>query len=184
MWSLTVLAAGLLLVVVTRKPSADMAISAEHAGSASKASAAPASAPEPGSTSRSAGQKIRASRSAPVAGSAPPRSTISKTETMRSGLWRAGLGFWRWAREIDAPGTAPALIPVPRPDATRANRLAQHVKGGQLVDWGATIEFDFRPACYDASQYVGVSFSSARSRAHLLCTARAVWHPDRRRRQL
>jgi hypothetical protein len=69
-------------------------------------------------------------------------------------------GFWRWAREIDAPGTAPALIPVPRPDATRANRLAQHVKGGQLMDWGATVEFDFRPACYDASKYVGVSFQA------------------------
>jgi hypothetical protein len=69
-------------------------------------------------------------------------------------------GFWRWPREIDAPGTAPALIPVPRPDATRGNRLAQHVKGGKLLDWGATIEFDFRPACYDASQYAGVSFQA------------------------
>lgn len=67
-------------------------------------------------------------------------------------------GFWRWARETDAPGSAPALMPVPRPLATRSNRLALHVKGGQLLDWGATIAFTFRPACYDASQYRGVSF--------------------------
>ena len=69
-------------------------------------------------------------------------------------------GFWRWAREIDAPGTAPALIPLPRPDATRGNRLALHVKGGQLEDWGATVEFNFRPGCYDASKYAGISFQA------------------------
>ncbi len=70
------------------------------------------------------------------------------------------VGFWRWAREIDAPGTAPALIPVPRPDATRANHLALHVKGGLLVDWGATVEVNFRPGCYDASKYVGITFQA------------------------
>jgi hypothetical protein len=67
-------------------------------------------------------------------------------------------GFWRWAREIDAPGTAPALLPVPRPQRTRGNELALHVKGGRLLDWGATVEFTFRPACYDASVYQGVAF--------------------------
>ncbi|MEO7035353.1 MAG: hypothetical protein ABI548_15620 [Polyangiaceae bacterium] len=67
-------------------------------------------------------------------------------------------GFWRWARETDAPGTAPALIPIPRPEPLRSNRLALHVKGGQLVDWGATVELDFRPSCYDASAYGGVGF--------------------------
>ncbi|MET0791722.1 MAG: hypothetical protein ABW061_09400 [Polyangiaceae bacterium] len=69
-------------------------------------------------------------------------------------------GFWRWARETDAPGTAPALIPVPRSAATARNRLALHVKGGQLNDWGATVEADFRPACYDATHYAGVSFQA------------------------
>lgn len=68
------------------------------------------------------------------------------------------VGFWRWAREIDEPGSAPALMPVLRPLATRSNQLALHVKGGQLLDWGATIEFTFRPACYDASKYRGVAF--------------------------
>lgn len=69
-------------------------------------------------------------------------------------------GFWRWAREIDAPGTAPALMPLPRPGASRANRLAQHVKGAQLEDWGATIQFNFLPGCYDASNYGGLSFQA------------------------
>lgn len=68
------------------------------------------------------------------------------------------VAFWRWAREIDAPGTAPALIPVPHPEATPDNRLAIHVKGGQLLDWGAAVEFTFRPACYDASGYAGIAF--------------------------
>lgn len=70
-------------------------------------------------------------------------------------------GVWRWARETDAPGTAPALIPVPRSDATARNRLALHVRGARLDDWGATIELDFRPRCYDATRYAGVSFQAS-----------------------
>ena len=69
-------------------------------------------------------------------------------------------GFWRWARETDAPGTAPALLPVPRGDATPRNRLALHVKGGLLNDWGATVEVDFRPRCYDAARYAGIAFQA------------------------
>lgn len=69
-------------------------------------------------------------------------------------------GFWRWARESDAPGTAPALMPVPRADATARNKLALHVKGGRLFDWGATVEVDFRPPCYDASHYLGVKLQA------------------------
>jgi len=69
-------------------------------------------------------------------------------------------GFWRWARETDAPGTAPALLPIPRPNPTADNRLALHVKGPRLSDWGATVEFTFRPPCYDASKYVGVAFAA------------------------
>ncbi|RYZ02033.1 MAG: hypothetical protein EOO73_33465 [Myxococcales bacterium] len=69
-------------------------------------------------------------------------------------------GFWRWVRESDAPGTAPALLPVPRPDANARNRLALHVKGGELQDWGATMEVSFRPPCYDASPYAGITLSA------------------------
>jgi len=69
-------------------------------------------------------------------------------------------GFWRWARESDAPGTAPALLPVPRTEPSARNRLALHVKGGTLVDWGATVEVSFRAACYDASAYGGIKLQA------------------------
>jgi hypothetical protein len=69
-------------------------------------------------------------------------------------------GFWRWARESDAPGTAPALLPVPRIDGTPRNKLALHVKGGRLYDWGATVEVNFRPACYDATAYAGIKLQA------------------------
>lgn len=67
-------------------------------------------------------------------------------------------GFWRWARETDRPGTAPALLPMPRPDEHGDNRFALHVKGQRLFDWGAAVEFNFEPSCYDASQFAGVTF--------------------------
>jgi len=69
-------------------------------------------------------------------------------------------GFWRWARESDAPGTAPALMPVPRVNATAHNKLALHVKGGELFDWGATVEVSFRPPCYDATSYDGIKLQA------------------------
>jgi hypothetical protein len=82
-------------------------------------------------------------------------------------------GFWRWARETDAPGTAPALLPVPRPDAKPHNRLALHVKGAQLFDWGATVEVSFRPPCYDASAYSGISLQ-ARGPGRIFVSVREV----------
>jgi hypothetical protein len=82
-------------------------------------------------------------------------------------------GFWRWARETDAPGTAPALLPLPRPDAKPRNRLALHVKGAQLFDWGATVEVSFRPPCYDASAYTGISVQ-ARGPGRIFVSVREV----------
>lgn len=82
-------------------------------------------------------------------------------------------GFWRWARETDAPGTAPALLPLPRPDAKTRNRLALHVKGARLFDWGATVEVSFRPPCYDASAYSGISVQ-ARGPGRIFVSVREV----------
>jgi hypothetical protein len=156
--ALALLAAGVLLVVVMRRPATDLAIVAEHAASAGKASVAPAAAP-PGALQPGSPANDPCLTAAPGIGSEPSIDDFEDgDDAIRPLEGRAG--FWRWAREIDAPGTAPALIPIPRPEATRASRLALHVKGGQLVDWGATVEFDFRPACYDASKYVGVSFQA------------------------
>jgi len=154
--ALVLLAAGVLLALFALHPQADLPIAAEPS-TASKPPLAPGAAP-------SAAQHVASAvdpclSRAPASGSEPLIDDFEDgDDEIRPLEGRAG--FWRWAREIDAPGTAPALIPIPRPDATRANRFAQHVKGGQLVDWGATIEFDFRPACYDASRYVGVSFQA------------------------
>jgi hypothetical protein len=69
-------------------------------------------------------------------------------------------GLWRWVRDTDAPGTAPALLPVPRFGRTAKNQLALHVKGGRLREWGATVEFVFGNRCYDASAYAGIAFSA------------------------
>ena len=158
--ALVLLAAGVLLVVLALKPSADVPIAAERATGESKASAAPAAAPAAASAQQPAlPANDPCLARAPAAGSEPSIDDFEDGDDEVRPL-EGRTGFWRWAREIDAPGSAPALIPVPRPDATRANRLAQHVKGGQLVDWGAIVEFDFRPACYDASKYVGVSFQA------------------------
>jgi hypothetical protein len=66
--------------------------------------------------------------------------------------------FWRWNRDIDRPGTAPALLPMLRPDATKSNRQALHIKGGRLRDWGASIEMKLESLCYDASAYAGLAF--------------------------
>ena len=156
--ALVLLAAGVLLLLFALKPSADLPIVAEQSAGVSKAAAAPAGAPSvlPPHASIASDPCLSV---APGSGAQPSIDDFEDGDDAIQPL-EGRAGFWRWAREIDAPGTAPALIPIPRPDATRANRLAQHVKGGQLVDWGATIEFDFRPACYDASQYVGVSFQA------------------------
>lgn len=69
-------------------------------------------------------------------------------------------GLWRWARDTDSPGSAPALLPVPRVNGHAGNRMALHVKGGRLLDWGAIVEFNFKPSCYDASAYRGLTFQA------------------------
>lgn len=69
-------------------------------------------------------------------------------------------GLWRWARDTDDPRSAPALLPIPRPNPTSSNRMALHVKGGRLQEWGAVVEFNFKPSCYDASSYAGLTFQA------------------------
>ncbi|MEP7052703.1 MAG: hypothetical protein ABJB12_20210 [Pseudomonadota bacterium] len=155
-WSLALSAAGLLLFVLARKPSVDPPIAAEHAVSAPGAHELPAASAGPLRAPLASDPCLEA---AVAAGSQPLIDDFEDGDDAIRPL-EGRVGFWRWAREIDAPGSAPALIPVPRPDATRANRLGQHVKGGLLVDWGATVEFDFRPACYNGSNYAGVAFQA------------------------
>ncbi|HYO97753.1 MAG TPA: hypothetical protein VER33_24770 [Polyangiaceae bacterium] len=94
-----------------------------------------------------------------ASGSAPLLDDFEDGDDAILGLEQR-VGFWRWVREFDAPGTAPALIGLPRPSPTPKNKLAVHVKGARLSDWGATIDFRFIPACYDASAYAGIAFQA------------------------
>lgn len=83
------------------------------------------------------------------------------------------LGLWRWVRDTDRPGTAPALLPIPLAAATARNRQALHVRGAKLSDWGASVEFTFQPACYDASAYRGLSLR-AKGPGRIYLSAREV----------
>jgi hypothetical protein len=133
----------------------------------------------PQSTSRIAAERPPPSAAGPAA--AAPKATIAAPDPCRERLAATGdaplfddfedgddalapleqrAGFWRWARESDAPGTAPALIPVPRVDSSSRSKLALHVKGGRLFDWGATVEVNFRPSCYDVSSYAGIKLQA------------------------
>lgn len=145
------LASAAAVWLLTRAPSTTVRIAAEAPErAASVATALPsthANAPWPCRERRAAG------------GDAPLLDDFEDGDDAVASL-EARAGFWRWARESDAPGTAPALIPVPRPDPSARNKLALHVKGGRLFDWGATVEVNFLPPCYDVTAYAGIKLQA------------------------
>jgi hypothetical protein len=170
-WSLALSAAGVLLFVLARRPAVDPPIAAEHAAGVRS----PGAAPVASTTAEHAPLASDPCMEGAVAAGTQPLIDDFEDGDDAVRPFEGRVGFWRWAREIDAPGSAPALIPIPRPDATRTNRLAQHVKGGLLVDWGATVEFDFRPACYNAAKYGGVAFQArGPGRIYLAARERSV----------
>jgi hypothetical protein len=69
-------------------------------------------------------------------------------------------GAWMMFKDNEPAGGLPLLTPVSRSPATARNRRALHVTSGELRDWGASIQFDFHPSCYDASAYGGIGFSA------------------------
>lgn len=146
-----------------RSPWADSAIAPESASAPSRGSSTPAAVTPPP-------DPCRARRAAE--GGAPLIDDFEDGDDAVAPLEQRA-GFWRWVREIDAPGTAPALLPAPRPAATASNRLAIHVKGGALRDWGSVVEVSFRPPCYDASRYAGIAFE-ARGPGRIYVAPRAV----------
>jgi len=172
-WSSSLLSAAVLLLVLAPKFASDPLISAEHSAGPGALPELPTSTPS-ASPSSNPRAKDPCAQGAIASGSEPMIDDFEDgDDAIRPSEGR--VGFWRWAREIDEPRSAPALIPVPRPDATRTNRFAQHVKGGQLLDWGATVEVDFRPACYDASRYAGLSFQArGPGRIYIAARERAV----------
>jgi hypothetical protein len=70
------------------------------------------------------------------------------------------VGLWALFKDSDGPGTFNTITPSLLPKQTHRNRYALHVVGGEMLNWGATIQFTFQPACYDVSAYSGVSFSA------------------------
>jgi hypothetical protein len=149
-WAGLVAAAAVGIAWFARSPWADSAIEPESASASSRGSSTPGVVTPPL-------DPCRARRAAE--GGAPLIDDFEDGDDAVAPLEHRA-GFWRWAREIDAPGTAPALLPAPRPEATAGNRLAIHVKGGSLRDWGAVVEISFRPPCYDASRYAGITFEA------------------------
>jgi hypothetical protein len=69
-------------------------------------------------------------------------------------------GAWMLFRDSDPAGGLPLLAPVRRSPVTARNHRALHVVVGELRDWGASIQVDFQPSCYDASAYQGMAFSA------------------------
>ncbi len=76
------------------------------------------------------------------------------------GSFESRVGLWDLYKDSDSPGTNMPLTPTIRPRPTRGNRYALHAVGGELRDWGATVQLAFQPSCYDASVYGGISFSA------------------------
>jgi hypothetical protein len=69
-------------------------------------------------------------------------------------------GAWMLFKDNDPPGALPLLTPSRRSPATVNNKSALRVTSDELRDWGASIQFDFHPSCYDASAYGGLGFSA------------------------
>ncbi len=132
--------------------------------------------------------------SAPVRASSEPRSPAPRTDPCAGAPRASGQqpliddfedgddavrpfeqrsALWRWSRDTDLAGSAPALLPIPRLQANPQNRQAAHVKGGQLRDWGALVEMRFEPSCYNASAYAGLVFS-ARGKGRIYVSPREV----------
>ena len=70
------------------------------------------------------------------------------------------VGYWSIFKDSDSVGSYSPVMPTLRTPATRKNRYALHVAGGELLNWGAVVQFAFQPACYDVSRYAGVTFSA------------------------
>lgn len=70
------------------------------------------------------------------------------------------VGLWAMYKDTDVSGTAMPLTPTLRANSSHDNRFALHAVGGELRDWGATVQFAFQPSCYDASAYGGIAFSA------------------------
>lgn len=82
-------------------------------------------------------------------------------------------GYWVAITDTDPPAAEPVLLPSLRPEGSPANRYALHVSGGRHLTWGASVQVDFGPTCYDASAYRGIAFD-VRGPGRLFAGVRSV----------
>jgi Carbohydrate binding domain (family 11) len=67
-------------------------------------------------------------------------------------------GYWVTITDTQQEATESVLLPSVRPMATPSNRYAVHLAGERRAKWGASVQVEFGPTCYDASIYRGISF--------------------------
>jgi hypothetical protein len=73
-------------------------------------------------------------------------------------LLEARNGYWVVIADTDRNASELVLLPSVRPRASPTNRYALHVAGERLTKWGASVQVELGPTCYDASAYRGIAF--------------------------
>jgi len=68
------------------------------------------------------------------------------------------VGIWAHFKDSDPAGSFNTIAPNKLELPTRNNRFALHMSGGELLNWGAVVQFSFQPTCYDVSAYAGITF--------------------------
>jgi len=69
-------------------------------------------------------------------------------------------GYWVGITDSDPERAERVLLPSVRPDVRTDNRYALHLSGPRHMGWGASVQVEFGPSCYDASAYRGIAFEA------------------------
>jgi hypothetical protein len=69
-------------------------------------------------------------------------------------------GYWVTLTDTDPERAEPVLVPAVRPGAVPGNRYAIRMVGGRHDAWGASVQVELGPTCYDASAYRGIAFDA------------------------
>ncbi len=73
-------------------------------------------------------------------------------------LLEARNGYWVVIADTDHDASELVLLPSVRPRAGPKNRYALHATGERHTKWGASVQVELGPTCYDASAYRGIAF--------------------------
>jgi hypothetical protein len=82
-------------------------------------------------------------------------------------------GYWVVITDSDPAASETVLTPSLLPAAGVGSRSALHVTGGRHTKWGASVQLELGPTCYDASAYRGIAFD-VRGPGHLYAGVRSV----------